>query len=146
MDFKHKTPPPNGNYPDTNIYRSPYNNESMLHHINSIPKSEHYQQHMSVYDYNNSNSQHKNIQNMFANRHYHHRSPSVRLRRRCRSECLSPIRSPQRYHERFSQSPRNGHNQLNNGYYHNMWPVHRSIEQEQTHQQNSYDYQVLAGD
>ncbi|KAL7040879.1 hypothetical protein ACKWTF_000545 [Chironomus riparius] len=137
MDFKHKSPPPNnGNYSE-NIYRSPYNNESMLHHINSIPK-EHYQQqqHMSVYDYNNSSSQHKNMQNIFTNRHYSHRSPtSVRMRRRCRSECLSPVRSPQ-YHERYSSSPRN--NQINNGYYQNMWPVHRQIEHDR--QSNNYDY------
>ena len=134
MDFKHKSAPTNGNYLE-NIYRSPYNNESMLHHINSIPK-EHYQQqqqHMSVYDYNNSSSQHKN---MLTNRHYQHRSPtSLRLRRRCRSECLSPVRSPQ-HHERYSSSPRN--NQINNGYYQSMWPVHRQIEQDR--QSNNYDY------
>lgn len=141
MDFKHKSPPPNVNYSE-NIYRSPYNNESMLHHINSIPKEQHYQQqHMSVYDYsNNQHQQNKNIQNMFVNRHYSHRSPSVVRRRRCRSECLSPSLQ---YHDRYSSnSPRNGHNQISNGYYNNVWPVHRSIEQEQNHERNNYEYQV----
>lgn len=138
MDFKHKAlpSPQNGNYMES-IHRSPYNQDSMLHHINA-PK-EHYQyqheppQQQNVYEYNDGSQYNKyHHQNMYAKGPY--RSPvSHRLRRRCRSECLSPSRSPQYqyHHERYVL--RNGHT---NGYQQDMWRMQRRSEE----RESPYEY------
>lgn len=109
-------------------HRSPYNQESMLHHINASPK-EHFQHHTpNVYEYN---QQFKYQQSQNQKFNYQHRSPiSHRLRRRCRSECLSPSRSPQYSHyERL-----NGRN--SNLSYHNNYGAH---EQEMWRMQRQFE-------
>lgn len=132
MDFKHKSPvSQNGNYMEHTHHRSPYNQDSMLHHINASPK-EHYQQHHqtnNVYEYSNGiQYNNKYQQNVLAKNHYQHRSPvSHRLRRRCRSECLSPSGSPQYQYEQQQQQQRqnNGRNShLSNNGYQNNYSVH----------------------
>lgn len=130
MDFKHKAHAPlqNGNYMDPIHPRSPYNQDSMLHHINSPKENYQYQQQpQQNYEYND-NSQYRH-QNIFPKGHY--RSPvSHRLRRRCRSECLSPSRSPQ-YQFQYN-NVRNGHT---NGYQ-DMWQMQRRSED----RESPYDY------
>lgn len=139
MDFKHKSPSSvtqNGNYME-HIHRSPYNQDSMLHHINASPKEHqhHYSQHSNVYDYSNKYlQQHKN--------YYQQRSPvSHRLRRRCRSECLSPSGSPRHYYQyedRYSNG-RSSHNGYHlNNHEQELWRMQRrSEEREFNYQQQS---------
>jgi hypothetical protein len=136
MDFKHKAPPSpqNGNYMDSIHHRSPYNQDSMLHHINA-PQKEHfqYQPQQSVYEYNDGSQYNKyQQQNMLVKGHY--RSPvSHRLRRRCRSECLSPSRSPQHQYHPERYNLRNGHT---NGYQQDMWRMQRRSED----RESPYEY------
>lgn len=152
MDFKHKSSMPNSaNYVE-NIYRSPYN-ESMLHHINTSPKEQQYYhqqqqqqlqqqpQHMSVYEYDNNHAQQQqHRQSIFAKSNYQHRSPnsSLRLRRRCRSECLSPLRSP---HYQYINSARNDQPQTNsnNGYRPDSWRIQNRRSDD--HDQSDHHHQ-----
>ncbi|KAG5674579.1 hypothetical protein PVAND_004533 [Polypedilum vanderplanki] len=141
MDFKHKSSlPNNGNYMDvyqSTTYKPPYN-ESMLHHINTSSKEQyhHQQQHMSVYEMNSNNHHHQQSKyTMPSKSNYQYRSPnSLRLRRRCRSECLSPIRGVhyQYNNMRSAQAMTNS-----NGYHHqDNWR-----QQQQQHDlPNHYDY------
>jgi hypothetical protein len=164
MDFKHKSSlPSNGNYME-NVYHPPYN-ESMLHHINTSPKesyfhqNHHHQQqsqlqHMSVYEMNAAHhqqqQQHQQHQHQKyttpSKNNYQYRSPnSLRLRRRCRSECLSPVRGTAHYQFNNARSAQTS----SNGYHHQeMWRHHEreqppSQQQQQQQQQQSqqhYDY------
>ncbi|CRK94365.1 CLUMA_CG007878, isoform A [Clunio marinus] len=137
MDFKQKSPPRNGKsyYEQQQKYhhRSPYNelstNQSLLHHINTSASNN--KHHMDVYEYEN----HQKQQNIYVKNHYH--SPKARhIRRRARSECLSPTRSPksihqnhqqsQQYHERFYSKTSH-----QNGYVTKepeLWQIHRRDE------------------
>lgn len=107
MDFKQK---PAQHYQNGNSYmekqqqpqhhyRSPNNemstNQSVLHHINSNKHQE--QNFMDMPEYQSSQQK-----TMFVKNHYH--SPKSRhVRRRARSECLSPSASPQHYHNQNYQ-------------------------------------------
>lgn len=147
MDFKHK---PSAHYQNGNNYmehqpqhqhRMPYNelstNQSLLHHINTTTANkqhqEQHQQHlMDANEYQNQQKYHQN--NMYVKSHYH--SPKSRhLRRRARSECLSPSRSPQHYQNHSSHQERlNLKNHASAGYakeqLHGMdlWRIHRRDE------------------
>lgn len=131
MDFKSPVSQ-NGNYMEHIHHRSPYNQDSMLHHINASPKEQQQQQHYqqqhhqtnNVYEYSNGiQYNNKYQQNVLAKNHYQHRSPvSHRLRRRCRSECLSPSGSPQQYQYEQQQRQSNGRN--SNGYQQNNYGIH----------------------
>lgn len=148
MDFKHKSSPhhQNGNNfseQHQQHHRSPYNdistNQSLLHHINTTSANKHQEQHhqshlMDAYEYQN---QQKHQQNMFVKNHYH--SPKSRhMRRRARSECLSPSTSPQHYsnhyHQQLYQERFNMKSNGQNGYakdHHNstdLWRIHRREE------------------
>lgn len=143
MDFKHKSPPhhQNGNYMEQHHHRSPYNelstNQSLLHHINTTTANKHQEQHqqahhMDLYEYQN---QQKHQQNMLVKNHYH--SPKARhMRRRARSECLSPSQSPQHYPHYPHQQPQyqervNVKTHGHNGYAKDqtdVWRMHRREE------------------
>lgn len=147
MDFKHKAPPSpqNGNYMEPIHHRSPYNQDSMLHHINASKEHYQYQQQAppqhSVYEYNDGSQYNKYLQQQQQQQQQssfikgHYRSPiSHRLRRRCRSECLSPSRSPQYQYPHERYNVRNGHV---NGYQHqDMWRMQRRSED----RESPYDY------
>jgi hypothetical protein len=145
MDFKHKSSlPSNGNYME-NVYQPSYKppyNESMLHHINTSQKEP---QHMSVYEMSALHHHHQQQQQlqkytMPAKSNYQYRSPnSLRLRRRCRSECLSPVRGA---HYQYNNA-RSGQSPSSNGYHHqqqqqDMW--HQRQQQQHHEQASHYDY------
>lgn len=138
MDFKHKAPPSpqNGNYMESIHHRSPYNQDSMLHHINASTKELYQfpqQPQYNVYEYNDGSQYNKyQQQNMLVKGHY--RSPiSHRLRRRCRSECLSPSRSPQ--YQQYGNERYNVKNGHTNGYQ----DMYRSQRHSEDHE-SPYDY------
>jgi hypothetical protein len=143
MDFKHKSSPPhhqNGNqaYMEHHHqqHRSPYNelstNQSLLHHINTKHEQQQQQQYhnhaMDVYDYQQQQKHHQNT--MFVKNHYH--SPKARhLRRRARSECLSPSRSPQHYPQYPKQQPKE-----------DLWRMHRDTYTEQPNMHRFHNLQI----
>lgn len=118
-------------------YRAPYNelstNQSLLHHINTSNKQQEQHQHqqhlMDANEYQNQQKYHQ--QNMYVKSHYH--SPKSRhLRRRARSECLSPSRSPQHYQSHPHHQERlNLKNHASNSYAKDqlnpadIWRIHR---------------------
>lgn len=121
-------------------HRTTYNelstNQSLLHHINTTSNQHQEQQHLSdLNDYQNQQKPHQH--NMYVKSHYH--SPKSRhLRRRARSECLSPSRSPQHYqnHPQHQERLNLKSNHLSNGYVKeqqqqngiDMWRIHRREE------------------
>lgn len=141
--------------PHQQHHRSPYNelstNQSLLHHFNTANK---HQEHMDAQDFSNQQQQQQKYQQtMFVKNHYH--SPKSRhMRRRARSECLSPSGSPQHYHnqnyqqhyERFNVK-NHSHNVNVNGYTKDrpdmdQWRIHRHEEQvdKYHHEQNAEMY------
>lgn len=119
-------------------HRLPYNelatNQSLLHHINTQTTAnkhqELHQQHHDAQEYQNQQKYHQNI---FVKNHYH--SPKSRhVRRRARSECLSPSRSPQHSSYQHQQERYNMKSYSGNGYSkepHNpvdIWRMHRREE------------------
>lgn len=155
MDFKHKAPPSpqNGNYMESIHHRSPYNQDSMLHHINASKEHYQYQQPLpqqqhNVYEYNDGIEFNKYLQqqhqNMLLKGHY--RSPiSHRLRRRCRSECLSPSRSPQ-YQHQYPQERYNVRNGHTNGHQQDMWRMQRRSEDRESPYVYRQQHEILGVD
>lgn len=158
MDFKHKSS--SSHYQNGNNYmeqhRSPYNelatNQSLLHHINTSTSNKHQEQHqLDAQDYLNQQKYHQH--SMFLKNHYH--SPKARhMRRRARSECLSPSRSPQPYHQTHQYPQQNHHQQQqqqqyqeryslkSNGYgrdHQDMWRVHRREEPSQKYREYQHE-------
>ena len=144
MDFKHKPTAhyQNGNNYMEHLHRTPYNelstNQSLLHHINTTTANKHQEQHqqqqqlMDANEYQNQQKYHQH--NMYVKNHYH--SPKSRhLRRRARSECLSPSRSPQHYQNHHHHQERlNLKHHVTNGYAKeqpngmDLWRIHRHEE------------------
>jgi hypothetical protein len=138
MDFKPKSSShyQNGNNFMEQQHRSPYNemstNQSLLHHINTPTTNKHqeqHQQHLDAHDYQNQQKYH---QTMFVKNHYH--SPKSRhMRRRARSECLSPSRSPQHYPQQQYPDRYNLKTPVSNGFSKDhqadLWRMHRREEQ-----------------
>lgn len=130
-------------------HRSPYNeistNQSVLHHINTNKHQE--QNHMDVQEY--QSSQQKYHPTMFVKSQYH--SPKSRhVRRRARSECLSPSSSPQHYHnQNYQQYPSKTHS--SNAYASkerhqeiDQWLIHR--RDEQLNKYRDYQHELKAAD
>lgn len=129
-------------------HRSPYNElstnqQSLLRHINTTTANKQHQelqhqqqQQQQLLDAHEYQNQLKYHQNMFVKNHYH--SPKSRhMRRRARSECLSPSRSPQHYNahshhpERFnlkSHASSNGYPKEHQNQPPDLWRVHRRDE------------------
>lgn len=135
MDFKHKSPQNgNGSYLEQlHHHRSPYSeistNQSLLHHINTTSANKHQEQHhIDMYEY--QQQQQQKHTNMLMKNHYH--SPKARhMRRRARSECISPSRSPQHYSQYYQyQEHFVAKNQGRNGQQASpdMWRMHRREE------------------